>query len=99
MLASRTIFLHAALMASGYALSSSADLMMGSSSLMAVLGRPLRTASSTFFHCSGRWDCAEATISPTPRATHARETPRATRRFDRVMGTHLRRGNGEARAL
>src|SRR5438067_432999 len=103
MFPSKAIFLATALIASGYALSFMADSMMGSNSATAVFGSPLRTASSTFFHRSGRgvWAAVvEVTISATPAAKHTRETPRATRRFDRFIArTPLGGRAGRARPL
>ncbi len=88
MFPSSVIFLAMALIASGYALSLMADSMIGSSSVMAVLGSPLFTASSTFFQRSARGGCAavcEVTTRTTPATTHASAAPTVASRCDRFM--------------
>src|SRR4051812_44332180 len=89
MLPSRLIFFAIALITSGYALSLSADSMIGLRCSMAVLGSPLPTASLTFFHCSSRGGCAAEwalRTSATPTATQRSESPTVARRCDRFIG-------------
>src|SRR2546430_2445528 len=75
--------------------------MIGSSSAMAVMGSPLLTASSTFFHCSPRWGGVNglaATRTATPIAATRATEPTTIRRLGRVMGEPPRRDreNGAA---
>src|SRR5262249_45310739 len=67
---SRKIFFATALIASGNALSLIASSMSGVSSSMAVFGRPLLTASSTFFHLAAR-DAASPKLAARRRAVPA----------------------------
>src|SRR5215468_3023387 len=68
--------------------------MIGSSSWMAVLGSPLFTASSTFFHWSARSGGVKglaATRTATPMAAIKATEPTTIRREWRVMGEPPRR--------
>ena len=66
-----------ALIASGYAFSLIAPSMMGFNASMAVFGRPLLTASSTFFH----WLSHFAAMAAVQRASIVANSSRAARRF------------------
>src|SRR6516165_3098344 len=73
--------------------------MIGSSSLMAVLGSPLFTASSTFFHWSVRLGGVNgfaATRTTTPAMVHRATDPRTIRREWRDMGEPPEEGTREA---